>query len=220
MKKNIKLWTIWTISWSYKNLICGNPAVNSQWSPSPSLVQRCSATPQHRQWQLSCPGLAVQSDARSGKLSDRMILSHNVPVLASHTCCAPLFFCFSLLTVEIIPPQKILSLKYWILINPLSPLFVSFNSCLISYGKPPFCFLHILLGFIIYLHHVSFSSFSSPPSYFFTFLFPFVIFFIVTLCFLILYSSLPFAFISIRLFILTLWKHSGMLYSVVANWAC
>lgn len=66
MKKNIKLSTIWTISWSYKNLICGNPAVNSQRSPSPSLVQCYSATPWYRQWQLSCPALAVQSDARSG----------------------------------------------------------------------------------------------------------------------------------------------------------
>lgn len=111
---------------------------------------------------LSCAGCAVW--CQEWKLSDRMILSHSVPVLASHTCCAPLSFCFSLLTVQIIPPQKILSLKYWILINPPSPLFVSFNSCLISYGKPPFCFLHIFLSFIIYLHHVSFSSLLFLPT--------------------------------------------------------
>lgn len=138
MKKNIKLPTIWTTSWSYKNPICRNPAQSSLNNLS-SLVQSRAATPRHKQWQLNCPELSVQWDTQNGKLSSQMILSHVVSVLASNTCCTLLLFCSSLLTIQMIPLHKLLSPKYWILINPPSPPFASF-----------FFFLYLNLFFLGY----------------------------------------------------------------------
>lgn len=139
--------------------VCWNPAQsNLPGLPLSSFAQCHSTTPHHKQWQLSCPELAVQCDALCGKLSNQMILSHVILSWASHTRCAPLFFCFSLLTVQIIPPQKILSHMHGILIILLFSFFFYFLSNYLWEAAPQF--LHILWGFSICLCHAPFSLLS------------------------------------------------------------